>query len=463
MGNWSRHVGPVWHFLLDTDTNEQNQTQPIPIVGIEIPVEDQTPLVLALVEMIGRQQREIDQHEYDENLPQVGNQIRGTLVRSAQRSVSDSATLRVDAKGGGVENRPSRPGLRLTSCRRLPGVRHAQFNSSRSHPRNLRAEGLLSSYPPHLRLPGGFRCGPVQVKIGRPATGELIQPNGVNDATGKIYSRERRAHPRGMECVCGRPRARDDDDKAALRDDAEAILLAAARDMQVEQSLAQQERKSKGHGGEDTTESDRLDDASARHADERVGSGFDINEVVSEYRALRASVLRLWRKSLPQPDLDDITRFNESIDQSLAKAVGSYTERVDRSRQMFLAILGHDLRNPLNCIHMAAQFVLQTNGDPKSAETLSMIGKEVEAMAQLISDLIEFSSTWLGSAMPLNRDHRSLQARFKSVQQLEVVFVGVRGRHEWSHSGLAKRRQLPPQIMLSTSAVTPDARAGDPE
>lgn len=92
-----------------------------------------------------------------------------------------------------------------------------------------------------------------------------------------------------MECVCGRPRARDDDDKAALRDDAEAILLAAARDMQVEQSLAQQERKSKGHGGEDTTESDRLDDASARHADERVGSGFDINEVVSDYRALRAS------------------------------------------------------------------------------------------------------------------------------------------------------------------------------
>jgi hypothetical protein len=117
--------------------------------------------------------------------------------------------------------------------------------------------------------------------------------------------------------------------KLALRDDAEAILLAAARDMQVDQSLAQQESKSKGHGGADTTESDRLDNASARHAEERVSSGFDIIEVVSEYRALRASVLRLWRKSLPQPDLDDIddiTRFNEAIDQSLAEAVGSYTE-----------------------------------------------------------------------------------------------------------------------------------------
>jgi hypothetical protein len=31
----------------------------------------------------------------------------------------------------------------------------------------------------------------------------LIQPNGAIDATSKIYSRERRAHPRGMGSVCG--------------------------------------------------------------------------------------------------------------------------------------------------------------------------------------------------------------------------------------------------------------------
>lgn len=206
--------------------------------------------------------------------------------------------------------------------------------------------------------------------------------------------------------------------KLALRDDAQAILLAAARDMEVDQSLAQQADKSKGDGGADTTESDRLDDASVRHAEERVGSGFDIIDVVSEYRALRASVLRLWRKSLPQPDIDDIddiTRFNESIDQSLAEAVGSYTDRVDRSRQMFLAILGHDLRNPLNSIRMAAQFISQTNGDPDAAEALSMISKEADAMAQLIGDLIDFSSTWLGNAMPLNRGPVDLQELCREV------------------------------------------------
>lgn len=200
--------------------------------------------------------------------------------------------------------------------------------------------------------------------------------------------------------------------KLALRDHAQAILLASARDMEVDQSLAQQAGKSKGHGGADTTESDRLDIASARHAEERVGAGFDIIEVVSEYRALRASVLRLWRKSFQQPDLediDDITRFNESVDQSLAEAVDSYTERVDRSRQLFLAILGHDLHNPLTAIRMSAQLVSRTNTDLMSIEALSMIGTESEAMIKLVRDMIDFSSTWLGSAMPLNREPVDLQ------------------------------------------------------
>jgi hypothetical protein len=62
------------------------------------------------------------------------------------------------------------------------------------------------------------------------------------------------------------------------------------------------------------------------HGVGRVGSGFNLVEVASEYRALRASVLRLWRESNPAPELhvlNDITRFYGSIDQSLAKAVAA--------------------------------------------------------------------------------------------------------------------------------------------
>lgn len=194
-------------------------------------------------------------------------------------------------------------------------------------------------------------------------------------------------------------------DVAALRNDAEAILSACARDMDASQTLAQQTKKSKGHGGAGGETSDRLDDASSVHGVGRVGSGFNLNEVVSEYRALRASVLRLWRESVPEPDsndISDITRFNESIDQSLGKAVSGYTHRVDQSRRMFLAILSHDLRNPLNSISMSAQVAaMRNNVDPESSRALSQIETSVEAISRLTQDLLDFAAAGLGSGIPL--------------------------------------------------------------
>ena len=61
--------------------------------------------------------------------------------------------------------------------------------------------------------------------------------------------------------------------------------------------------------------------AAQTHAVLRARSGFDINQLASEYRALRASVLRLWIEAF-QPDelnLEDVIRFNEAIDQALAE------------------------------------------------------------------------------------------------------------------------------------------------
>ena len=116
-----------------------------------------------------------------------------------------------------------------------------------------------------------------------------------------------------------------------LRDHARDILLATVDDMRSPQNVAQRAEKSKGHGPQD----DALNGASESHAIGRLGSGFDLPEVVSEYRALRASVLQLWSNSKPTPedrDLDDLTRFNESIDQSLTEAVLAYTQHVERDR-----------------------------------------------------------------------------------------------------------------------------------
>lgn len=126
-------------------------------------------------------------------------------------------------------------------------------------------------------------------------------------------------------------------DALALRDHANEILLATVEDMRSAQTSSERSARSRGHRREG--DGAPLNGASEQHAIGRLGSGFDLLELVSEYRALRASVLRLWHESGAEPndrDVDDVTRFNESIDQSLTKAVSSYTKRVDQSRDLFL-------------------------------------------------------------------------------------------------------------------------------
>jgi signal transduction histidine kinase len=191
----------------------------------------------------------------------------------------------------------------------------------------------------------------------------------------------------------------------ALRDHAENILRVTARDMVSSQSAQQQAEKSKGRGG-GGSESERLDRASCEHAIDRLGSGFNLLEVISEYRALRASVLRLWRESLrtaDEDDLQDLIRFNESIDQSLAEAVKSYTGRVDESRELFLATLGHDLRNPLNAIVVSSGLLAGSGQlDEENTRIASQMSDFAKVMNGMIHDLLDFTRTRLGGGMPVS-------------------------------------------------------------
>ncbi len=195
-------------------------------------------------------------------------------------------------------------------------------------------------------------------------------------------------------------------DALALRDQAGDLLLATVRDMDSAQTEGLRAAKAAGYpDGSPLTL--RLNGASEEHAIGRLGVGFNLIQVVSEYRALRASVLEKWNASDPAPEdriVDDLALFNGSIDQSLATAVRAYTRRVDESRDMFLAILGHDLRNPLGSIAMSAHLMPRTAAlDPKLAGLATQISTSAQVMSQMISDLLDYTRTRLGAGMPVDR------------------------------------------------------------
>ena len=68
----------------------------------------------------------------------------------------------------------------------------------------------------------------------------------------------------------------------------------------------------------------------------------------------------------------NIIRFNESIDQSLAEAAIAYSDKVNETRDIFLAILGHDLRSPLAATATAGEFLAQPGAfDERSSRLAS--------------------------------------------------------------------------------------------
>lgn len=188
-----------------------------------------------------------------------------------------------------------------------------------------------------------------------------------------------------------------DDD---LRDHARQMLLAFAEDLEMQQTAQESSAKSMGLGNRGDG-----DTAAEAHAEARLLSGYTVVQLVSEYRALRASVLMLWGDALQAGqtmDMADMTRFNEAVDQALAESVARYQYLVKQSQNMFLAILGHDLRNPLGTLVTGSSFMMQATDIPaRYVLVATRMFNSAKRMSKLVNDLIDFTRTHLGPGIPV--------------------------------------------------------------
>jgi signal transduction histidine kinase len=192
---------------------------------------------------------------------------------------------------------------------------------------------------------------------------------------------------------------------AALRDHAKEMLIAIAADLERPQSEAAQDEKARGERDAAVT---RDTTAAQEHGTGRAGSGFTIGQMVAEFRALRASVTRLWlaerAAELAYTDLTDLIRFNEAIDQAIAESVSRFSQAVAQTQERFLAILSHDLRTPLGAIITSTRFMLDAGGMEEPNRTLvSRASSSARRMNQMVLDLVEFTRTRLDDAIPVVR------------------------------------------------------------
>lgn len=206
-------------------------------------------------------------------------------------------------------------------------------------------------------------------------------------------------------------------DKKAIRDHAAEILHAIALDLAQPQTVAEQDAKGKGEAVKSVGPS-----AAETHADYRMLAGFAIDAMITEYRALRASVQKIWNASGSggtTQDQDDLMRFNEAIDQAIAESVARYTRQTRKATELFIGILGHDIRNPLGTILMGVEVLIRTG--QLSAKAAAPITNSAVRINGIIEQVVDFTRAQADGVMPIVRSPGNLADHiFKIVQETQV-------------------------------------------
>lgn len=205
-------------------------------------------------------------------------------------------------------------------------------------------------------------------------------------------------------------------DVTELRDHAVAMLREIVTDLRTPQTDAEQAAKGKGHA----PSSGQAATAATAHGAGRAESGFTVGEMTSEFRALRASVTRLWTRAkdhaLNGDDLEDMIRFNEMIDQMLAESVAQFSIDIDRAREIFLSVLGDDLRRPLAATRKDTDESLEAHDlrEPHRG-VIARANANALRMTRMVDDLLAFTQGRLGSGIPIEREAVDLGRVVKDV------------------------------------------------
>ena len=188
----------------------------------------------------------------------------------------------------------------------------------------------------------------------------------------------------------------------ALRDHIHQILKFIVEDIQSDQTPKEETIKAKGKKARKRTST-----AAETHAALRLSGGFNIGQMTAEYRALRASVIKLWRRTNPsmdEQDFGDLIRFNEAIDQALTESVTYYTDEVLKSKDLFIGILGHDLRSPVQAIMLIAELMPRLGSlNERQAMLAGNVLDSAQRISGLIDNLVDVTRARFGASLPILR------------------------------------------------------------
>jgi len=170
--------------------------------------------------------------------------------------------------------------------------------------------------------------------------------------------------------------------------------------------------------------------------------------------------------SLSTTRSDDVERFNLIVtDLSALLDAQSGRDRAEQESQAkdeFMAMLAHELRNPLSAISSAIQVLEASNGHDTNSAALrarSIIARQVQHLARLVDDLLEVGRVITGKIVLDRRpiDFADLVHRAVAVfgerrgdQQLEIKTQSV-----WIEGDIVRMEQIVNNIVGNAVKYTP--------
>ena len=102
----------------------------------------------------------------------------------------------------------------------------------------------------------------------------------------------------------------------------------------------------------------------------------------------------------------ELIGFHLDASDRLAASEASLLDERSASelREQFIAVLGHDLRNPLASIDAGAKMLLKEALSPRGATVVGLVQSSVGRMSELIDNVLDFARGRLGGGLLLSRD-----------------------------------------------------------
>ena len=126
----------------------------------------------------------------------------------------------------------------------------------------------------------------------------------------------------------------------------------------------------------------------------RLGYGIGLETLTGELSKLRVAVLR---KLVDTASPQQLIRLNEGLDRGISEAVRHCAERREQVRDLFIGILGHDLRDPLTTIRIVARILGKSS---KLKPHADRIEHACSRMQRLVDDVLDFARGHLGGGIP---------------------------------------------------------------